>query len=143
MSFWCIVFSFLKARNCNIPLLKKQYCQCFGGGSSQSENSLLQYTDVEITVICWNEYLVIGNTDKYLLKGLVPLTSFKFCYCLKLVGKTMPTAKICAVCTEIKLQDEFHGFVHTVHRYLPLPFYLRVKSNVTCRIFSYVQSSSK
>lgn len=143
MYFWCIVFSFLKARNCKIPSLKKAYLQCFGGGSSQSENTLLHNIDVEIIAICWNKYWVIGNSDKYLLKGLVPLNCFKFRYCLKLFRKNIPTAKILAVCTEIKFQGSFHGFVHTAYRYFPLTFYFRVKSNLTHKTFSYIRWSSK
>lgn len=72
------------------------------------------------------------------MKGLVPLTSFKFCYFLKLFKKNIPTAKVCAVCTEIKLQDEFRGFVQTVCRYFPLTFYFKGKSNVTCKTFRYI-----
>lgn len=66
---------------------------------------IIRCIDVEIVAICRNKYFVTGSTDKYSLKGLVPQTSFKFCYCLKLFRKNIPTAKICAVYTEIKLQN--------------------------------------
>lgn len=86
-------------------IFKRESYKCFSGGSRQSENTIIHYTDVEIVVFCRSKYFVIGNTNKYLLKDLVPQTSFKFCYYLKLFRKNIRTAKVCAVYTEIKLQN--------------------------------------
>lgn len=86
---------------------------------------------------------MIGSTNKYLLKSLAPQTLFKFCYCLKLLRYNIPIAKLCSVYTEIKLQNEFSGCMHAVYKYFPLTFNCRVKSNVTCKTFINLQSSSE
>lgn len=64
MSFWCIVFSFLKVRSYKISSFKREHFRCFGGMSSQIANTVLHYMDVEIIATCRSKYLVIDNTDK-------------------------------------------------------------------------------